>query len=104
MFPVAYWDLLQKYSAPHKLDPFLIAALVAQESTFDAGVKSVANAWGLMQILPSTGRRTHARILKIPRFTTTSLTNAEINVRIGTAYFADKIKEFGGVAPAPSAR
>ena len=99
LFPVAYWDLLQKYSALHKLDPFLIAALVAQESTFDAGVRSAANAWGLMQILPSTGRQ-YARILKIPRFTTASLTNAEINVRIGTAYFADKIKEFGGVAPA----
>ena len=99
LFPVAYWDLLQKYSALHKLDPFLVAALVAQESTFDAGVKSVANAWGLMQILPSTGRQ-YARILKIPRFTTASLTNAETNVKIGTAYFADKIKEFGGVAPA----
>jgi soluble lytic murein transglycosylase len=99
LFPVAYWDLLQKYSALHKLDPFLIAALVAQESTYDAGVRSAANAWGLMQILPSTGKQ-YAQKLKIPRFTTASLTNAEINVRIGTAYFADKIKEFGGVAPA----
>jgi soluble lytic murein transglycosylase len=99
LFPVAYWDLIQKYATLHKLDPFLIAALMAQESTFDAGVRSVANAWGLMQILPSTGRQ-YARLLKIPRFTTESLTNPEINVRIGTAYFADKIKEFGGVAPA----
>ena len=99
LFPVAHWDLIQKYSALHKLDPFLIAALVAQESTFDAGVKSAANAWGLMQILPSTGRQ-YARILKIPRFTTATLTNPEINVKIGTAYFADKIREFGGVAPA----
>ncbi len=99
LFPVAHWDLLQKYSALHKLDPFLIAALVAQESTFDAGVRSAANAWGLMQVLPSTGRQ-YARTLKIAQFTTASLTNAEINVKIGTAYFADKIKEFGGVAPA----
>lgn len=99
LFPVAYWDLLQKYSALHKLDPFLVAALVAQESTFDAGVRSAANAWGLMQILPSTGKQ-YAQKLKIPRFTTASLTHAETNVRIGTAYFADKIKEFGGVAPA----
>lgn len=99
LFPVAYWELLQKHAALHKLDPFLVAALVAQESTFDAGIRSSANAWGLMQILPSTGRQ-YARILKIPRFTTASLTNPEINVRIGTAYLADKIKEFGGVAPA----
>jgi soluble lytic murein transglycosylase len=99
LFPLAYWDLIQKHATLHKLDPFLIAALMAQESTFEAGVRSAANAWGLMQILPSTGRQ-YARLLKIPRFTTHSLTNPEINVRIGTAYFADKIKEFGGVAPA----
>ena len=99
LFPVAYWELIQKYADLHNLDPYLVAALVAQESTFDAGVRSVANAWGLMQILPSTGRQ-YAQKLKIPRFTTASLTNPEINVRIGTAYFADKIKEFGGVAPA----
>ncbi|MEO6222002.1 MAG: lytic transglycosylase domain-containing protein, partial [Vicinamibacterales bacterium] len=99
LFPVAHWDLIQKYAATYRLDPFLIAALVAQESTFDPAVRSSANAWGLMQVLPSTGKQ-YARTLKIAPFTTASLTNPEINVRIGTAYFADKIKEFGGVAPA----
>ncbi|HUR20630.1 MAG TPA: transglycosylase SLT domain-containing protein [Vicinamibacterales bacterium] len=99
LFPVAHWELLQKYADLHNLDPYLVAALVAQESTFDAGVRSGANAWGLMQILPSTGKQ-YAQKLKIPRFTTASLTDPETNVRIGTAYFADKIKEFGGVAPA----
>jgi soluble lytic murein transglycosylase len=81
------------------ISSYLIAALMAQESTFDAGIRSAANAWGLMQILPSTGRQ-YARILKIPGFTTASLTNPEINVRIGTTYFAGLIKRFGGVAPA----
>jgi soluble lytic murein transglycosylase len=99
LFPLAHWDLIQKHAALHKLDPFLVAALVAQESTFDAKVRSAANAWGLMQILPSTGKR-YARTLKIPRFSTASLTNADINVRIGTTYFAELIKRFGGVAPA----
>jgi len=102
LFPVAHWDLIQKHAAAHKLDPFLIAALVAQESTFDAGVRSSANAWGLMQILPSTGQR-YARSLKIPGFNTASLTNPEINVRIGTTYFAELLKRFGGVAPALAA-
>ena len=35
----------------------MIAALIDQESTFDAKVRSSANAWGLMQIVPATGRR-----------------------------------------------
>ena len=58
-----------RQSAAHGLDPYLVAALIAQESTFDPGVKSVANAWGLMQLVPATGRRL-ARSLGIRRFTT----------------------------------
>ena len=96
LFPVAYWNLIQKYAPPRGLDPYLIAALMAQESTFDADIRSAANAIGLMQIVPATGRR-YAKALKIRRFTAATLTDAEINVRIGTAYFADLIERFGGV-------
>ena len=96
IFPVDYWALLQKYSKERNLDPYLVAALVAQESNFDAGVRSHANAWGLMQVLPSTGRQ-YARKLGVRPFSTQRLTNAEINVRLGTQIFADSIKKFGGV-------
>ena len=96
LFPMAYWNLIQKYAPPHGLDPYLIAALMAQESTFDAAIRSPANAIGLMQIVPATGRR-YARALKIRRFTADKLTDPDINVRIGTAYFADLIDRFGGV-------
>jgi soluble lytic murein transglycosylase len=96
LFPVAYWSLIEKHAVPRGLDPYLIAALMAQESTFDAKIRSSANAIGLMQIVPSTGRR-YARMLKIPRFSAARLTDPEINVRIGTAYFADLVERFGGV-------
>jgi soluble lytic murein transglycosylase len=96
LFPVAYWSLIQQYAPPRGLDPYLIAALMAQESTFDADIRSHANAIGLMQILPGTGRR-YARTLKIPRFSASKLTDPEVNVRIGTAYFADLVERFGGV-------
>lgn len=95
IFPLTYWDLIQKHSAAHGLDPYMIAALVAQESTFDPKVRSVANAWGLMQILPATGRRL-ATAVGIRRFTTTMLTDPAINVRLGTLYFARLVKQFGG--------
>jgi soluble lytic murein transglycosylase len=96
LFPMAYWDLIQKHAPPLGLDPYLIAALMAQESTFDADIRSHANAIGLMQIVPSTGRR-YARRLKIPRFSASRLTDPEVNVRIGTAHFADLVERFGGV-------
>ena len=95
IFPLDYWELIQQHANQHDLDPFLIAALMAQESTFDAGIKSAANAWGLMQILPSTGARV-ARQIGLKPFSTASLTRPEINVRLGTQYFADLVKRFNG--------
>ena len=50
LFPVAYWDLIKRHSNAHGLDPYVIAALMAQESTFDPPIKSHANAVGLMQM------------------------------------------------------
>jgi peptidoglycan lytic transglycosylase len=96
LYPVSYWDLIRRYSAEHQLDPYLIAALIAQESTFTADVKSAANAYGLMQLLPSTGRQ-YARALRLTnRFSIGLLTTAEPNIKMGTAYFADLVKQFGG--------
>ena len=93
VFPLQYWSLISKYSAAHKLDPYLMAALIAQESTFDKDIVSSAKAVGLMQIMPTTGRR-WARRLGIRSFSTRRLTVPDINVRIGTAYFADLLKQF----------
>jgi soluble lytic murein transglycosylase len=94
IYPLQYWPLISKHAAAHKLDPYLVAALIAQESTFDKDIVSSAKAVGLMQVLPSTGRR-WGRRLGIRSVTARRLTVAEINVRIGTAYFADLKRQFG---------
>jgi soluble lytic murein transglycosylase len=94
IFPLQYWSLISTHAAAHALDPYLVAALVAQESTFDKDIVSAAKAVGLMQIMPTTGRR-WARRLGIRSFSTRRLTVPEVNVRIGTAYFADLMKQFG---------
>src|SRR4029450_12578982 len=54
-----------------------------------------ANAWGLMQIVPPTGRRL-ARTLGIRRFSTASLTNPQTNIRLGMLYFSQLVRQFGG--------
>ncbi len=87
IYPIAYWDAIRRNAAAQGLDPYVVAALIGQESTFDPGVKSVANAWGLMQIVPATGRRL-AKSLGVRKFTTDSLTNADPNIRLGTLYFS----------------
>jgi soluble lytic murein transglycosylase len=95
IFPVSYWDAIRKYAALYDLDPYVAAALISQESTFVPDVRSYANAWGLTQLLPSTAKQ-YARIVKL-RYTPKLLTDPDANLRMGLAYFRDKIKEFGSV-------
>jgi soluble lytic murein transglycosylase len=76
IFPLDYWPIIKKYSDAHGLDPWLMTALVAQESTFTADVRSPANAVGLMQLVPSTARR--------------------YSSKLGMRYFKDLIDRFGG--------
>jgi len=95
IFPLTYWDSIRRHARARGLDPYMMAALIAQESTFDPNARSVANAWGLMQIVPATGRRL-ARSLGIRRFTTASLTNPETNIRLGMLHFSRLVEQFGG--------
>jgi soluble lytic murein transglycosylase len=96
IFPIAYVPLIKRYAARHDLDPFIVAALIGQESSYVADVRSPANAWGLMQILPTTGARL-ARADGVRRFRTSMLTDPEVNVRLGTRYFASLVRDLGGV-------
>jgi soluble lytic murein transglycosylase len=93
IFPLDYWALIQKHAAAYDLDPHLMAALVAQESMFDAGARSGANAHGLMQIVPSTGRRV-GRTVGLRRVTPRALKDPETSLRLGTKLLADLIKKF----------
>ena len=93
IYPVAYWDLIRKYAEADNLDPYLMAALVAQESTFVPDIKSYANAYGLMQLIPSTARMTAVK-LKV-KYSTRLLTDPEMNVRLGMKNFADSLRAFG---------
>jgi soluble lytic murein transglycosylase len=95
IFPLDYWPLIERYSQRLDLDPYLIAALMAQESTFTAEIRSPANARGLLQLMPSTARR-YATKLGIRPFTTALLAQPEVNVRIGAQYFKELMDRFGG--------
>ncbi len=94
IFPLDYWPLIKKYSEAHDLDPYLMTALIAQESTFTRDVRSSANAVGLMQLIPGTAR-TVSRQLGI-RYSAGILTQPETNIRLGMKYFKDMFDKFGG--------
>jgi len=96
LFPRPYWTDLKAYAAENALDPYLVAALVRQESAFNPGAISHANAVGLMQLLPSTGRLV-AKDLKIRHFNPALLTVPSTNLRMGAKYFKGMVTQFGAV-------
>ena len=58
-------------------------------------VRSSAGAIGLMQLMPSTGKRTAERI-RIPYRGLNTLTDPESNIRLGTTYLALMRDRFQG--------
>jgi soluble lytic murein transglycosylase len=95
IFPLDYWPLIEKHSQANDLDPYLMAALIAQESTFTADVRSAANAYGLMQLLPATGRA-YSRKVGLGRYSSGMLTQPEANIRMGMRYFKELSDHLGG--------
>lgn len=96
LFPEPWWETIKEESAKNGLDPYLVVSLIRQESEFNASAISYANAWGLMQLLPSVGRKL-AREEGMSHFQTFQLLDPETNIRLGTLYLKQLMDKFGGV-------
>jgi soluble lytic murein transglycosylase len=95
LFPKAYWSDLKRYSAANGLDPYLVASLIRQESEFNPSAVSRANAVGLMQLLPKTGKLV-ARQVNLKRYNASQLYTPAVNMQLGTRYFKGMVDKFGG--------
>lgn len=93
-FPMPYRTALMTYSRQNNLDPYLVAALIRQESEFNVKAISPAKAYGLMQVLPSTGRQL-AHQLRIRHFSANDLLTPNRNIQLGTMYFRWLMKSLG---------
>jgi soluble lytic murein transglycosylase len=83
LFPFPYQQLIFDWSAKRQLNPFLVTALIRQESRFEKEIKSPVGATGLMQVMPSTGEWIAPQI-GLKEY---SLTDPSDNVNMGTWYF-----------------
>lgn len=72
----------------------LALAIARRESEFDPAARSSAGARGLMQVMPETAERT-ARKLGLPFEVVRLTADPAFNARIGTAYLATLVEEFG---------
>lgn len=84
-FPFPYRAKIERFAKERSLDPYLVAALIRQESEFNPAAISVVKAIGLMQVMPGTGRELGRRIgLRAVR--PSSLKIPDVNLNIGTYY------------------
>jgi soluble lytic murein transglycosylase len=91
VYPFPHRALIEAEARRHRLDPFMVAGLIRQESMFNPIAVSPAGAIGLMQIMPATGRQL-ARQAGIANFDPNMLRQPELNVRLGTIFLADQLR------------
>jgi soluble lytic murein transglycosylase len=95
VFPFPYREILADEADRSDVDPWLLAGLVRQESSFNPQARSRVGATGLSQMMPSTGawlapaagvRNYDAELLAVP----------EINLRMGARYLRDQLRRYHG--------
>jgi soluble lytic murein transglycosylase len=101
LYPLGYWPLVRETADARGVDPLLVVSLIRQESLFDAAATSPADAYGLMQLLPSTARRTaHASATPLPPGPIApALRRPKLNLTLGTAHLAELLARYEGSRP-----
>ena len=93
-YPLEYEQIVVGHAENYDLEPHLLAAVIYQESKFDADAVSSSGAVGLMQLLPETaqgiadrtgGSGWHERDLVDP----------ELNIRYGSWYLRHLLDKYG---------
>lgn len=103
---VALHDFSMRYLAPYReilaaearsrsLEVPWVLGLVRQESRFIANAKSSAGASGLMQLMPATARWIAAKI-GLKDYSSTRVTEVDINAKLGTAYLKRVLDDLDG--------
>jgi soluble lytic murein transglycosylase len=101
LYPLPYEAALRREAAKNDFDPMFAAGLIRQESTFQADAVSHANAIGLMQVLPKTGKLL-AKQLKV-RYTKDKLFEPDYNIELGMVYIASLVRQTGALEYAAAA-
>jgi len=100
--PRTFWDLfypmgwrneLTDAASRAALDPYFVAAIVREESSFHPQARSRVGARGLMQLMPATARQ----LVKSRGLPTSeeALDDPAVNLALGSAYLGVLMKEFG---------
>jgi soluble lytic murein transglycosylase len=94
-YPKGYYSIVKQYANQFGIDEALVLAVIREESRFNTKTTSWANARGLMQIIPPTGRVV-AYQAGIRDYRTGRLHEPEMNIKMGCYYLAQLLKQFNG--------
>src|SRR5439155_20572001 len=86
-------------ASQNKFSPFLLLALVRQESFYDARAVSPADASGLTQVIPETAAGI-AESLGETNFRISDLLRPQVSLRFGAHYLGTQLQTLGGDIPA----
>ena len=93
LYPKPYQTSLVKYGKERNVDPRFILSIMRQESRFQANVKSVAAARGLMQFISTTSNKM-AQEMKLEAFDQDDLYHPPTAIRFGAHYLSNIFKDF----------
>jgi len=90
-YPLAYWEDLRLAAETQRIDPYLVLAVMREESRYNPRVVSLAGAVGLTQLLPTTASAVVGEELR-----PSQLMDPQTNITIGTRYLAGLLRQFKG--------
>jgi soluble lytic murein transglycosylase len=93
-YPRAWWEQIQTMARRRDLDPYLVLALMRQESMFDPGATSISDARGLMQLMPQLARRMATKAGISPA--DLNLFDPSLNMELGTLYLKELLARYDG--------
>ena len=85
VYPVIYYDEIQKHAQNTGNNAPLILSLIREESYFDPLAQSMVGASGLMQLMPSTANEISSKFGLGHAYL--DLFNPEVNIKLGNYYY-----------------
>lgn len=94
LYPAGFCDEIFKEASEQQLDPILILSIMRQESLFDPFALSSASAYGLMQVIPPTGRESAQELgIEFPA-NISELYEIGLNLTLGCYYVKKMLERF----------
>lgn len=97
-YPEGFSDIIHDKAATYNVDPYLLLAIIREESHFNTRAKSWASARGLMQFIPQTAREVAEEVEEIGPFSLPMLYDPRTSITLGARYIDKLMRTFDGVS------